>query len=319
MTIIKSLTELKDPKISEVGGKGYSLAVLINNGFNVPQGFVITSDVFFDILKYNNLIERTEKLVSEIDENNFSEKSKDIRDLMLNGEMPEDIAPEIEEPLNKLNAQYVSIRSSAVSEDSLKASFAGLHDTFLNVKLEPDLVLENIKKCWASLFTERAIVYRTRKGIPHLEGMAVVVQEMIPAEVSGITFTVHPTKEKTLLIEASYGIGDMVVSGKVEPDDYVVDRGILEVLEKKIGDKNIMSICRSGQVEIIGVEKELANKQVIHDERIKEVAKICLNIEKLFKYPQDIEWCISNNKIWILQSRAITGVVRWKKKIRKLF
>ena len=310
MTFIKFLTELKDPKISEVGGKGYSLAVLINNGFNVPQGFVITSDAFFKFLKANNLMERIEKLASEIDENTFLEKSKGIRDLILDGNMPKDIASQIEEPLNKIDAQYVSIRSSAVSEDSLKASFAGLHDTFLNIKSEPDLVLENIKKCWASLFTERAIVYRIRKGIPHLEGMAVVVQEMIPAEVSGITFTVHPTKEKTLLIEASYGIGDMVVSGKVEPDDYVVDRGILEVLEKKIGDKNIMSICRSGQVEIIGVEKELANKQVIHDERIKEVAKICLNIEKLFKYPQDIEWCISNKKIWILQSRAITGEIK---------
>ncbi|RJS75587.1 hypothetical protein CW714_00160 [Methanophagales archaeon] len=130
MTVIKSLTELKDPKISEVGGKGYSLAVLINNGFNVPQGFVITSDAFFKFIKYNNIIERIEKLASEIDENNFEKKSKEIRGLILDGKMPEDIASEIEEHLNKLTAQYVSIRSSAVSEDSLKASFAGLHDTF---------------------------------------------------------------------------------------------------------------------------------------------------------------------------------------------
>ena len=310
MTVIKSLTELKDPKISEVGGKGYSLAVLINNGFNVPQGFAITSDVFFKFLKYNNLIKIIEKLTSEIEENNFGGKSKEVRDLMHNGEMPADIVSEIEEPLNKLTAQYVSIRSSAVSEDSLKASFAGLHDTFLNVKSEPDLVLEYIKKCWASLFNDRAIVYRIRKRIPHLEGMAVVVQEMIPAEVSGVAFTVHPTKAKTSLVEASYGIGDMIVSGNVEPDDYAVDRETLEIMEKKIGDKNMMSICQSGQVEIIEVEKELAEKQVIADERIKEIAKICLNIEKLFKYPQDIEWCIYNTKIWILQSRAITGAIK---------
>jgi len=310
MTIIKSLTELTEPKTSEVGGKGYSLAVLINNGFNVPQGFVITSDVFFKFLKHNNLMKKIEKLASEIDENTFGEKSKEIRDLTLDGDMPEDIASEIEGPMNKLNSQYVSIRSSAISEDSLKASFAGLHDTFLNIKSAPELVSDSVEKCWASLFTERAVFYRIRKAIPHLEGMAVVVQEMIPAEVSGVTFTVHPTKEKSLLVEASYGIGDMTVSGNVEPDDYAVNRETLEITEKKIGYKDKMSICQSGQVEIIEVEKELAEKQVIPDERIKEIAKICLNIEKLFKYPQDIEWCISDNKIWLLQSRAITGVVR---------
>jgi pyruvate,water dikinase len=125
MTIIKSLTELKEPKISEVGGKGYSLAVLINNGFNVPQGFVITSDAFFTFLKDNKLMEKIEKLALEIDENTFGEKSKEMRDLILNGDVSEDIASEIGESLNKLNAQYASIRSSAISEDSLKASFAG--------------------------------------------------------------------------------------------------------------------------------------------------------------------------------------------------
>ena len=310
MTFIKFLTELKDPKTSEVGGKGYSLAVLINNGFNVPQGFVSTSDAFFKFLKANNLMEKIEKLASEIAGNNFGEKSREIRDLILDGDVSEDIASEIGESLNKLNARYVSIRSSAVSEDSLKASFAGLHDTFLNIKSEPELVLENIKKCWASLFTERAVFYRIRKAIPHLEGMAVVIQEMIPAEVSGITFTVHPTKEKTLLLEASYGIGDTIVSGKVEPDDYVVDRETLKILEKKIGDKNKMSTCKSGRIEVIEVEKELAEKQVIPNEEVKEIAEICLNIEKLFKYPQDIEWCIYNDKIGILQSRAITGGIK---------
>ena len=310
MTLIKSLTELTEPKTSEVGGKGYSLAVLINNGFSVPQGFVITLDAFFKFLKDNNLIERIENLASEIDENTFLEKSNEIRDLILNGDVSEDIASEIGESLNKLNARYVSIRSSAVSEDSLKASFAGLHDTFLNVKSEPELVLENIKKCWASLFTERAVVYRIRKGIPHLEGMAVVVQEMIPAEVSGVVFTVHPLEKKSLLVEASYGIGDMVVSGKVEPDDYVINRETLDVAEKKIGNKNMMSICQSGQVEVIGVEKELAKKQVMPDEEVKKIAEICLNIEKLFKYPQDIEWCISEGKVWVLQSRAITRGIK---------
>ncbi|RJS75588.1 hypothetical protein CW714_00165 [Methanophagales archaeon] len=184
----------------------------------------------------------------------------------------------------------------------------------MNIKSELELVLENVKKCWASLFNDRAVVYRIRKKIPHLDGMAVVVQEMIPADISGVAFTVHPAKAKALLIEASYGIGDMIVSGKVEPDDYVVDRETLEIMEKKIGNKNKMSVCHGGQVEIIEVEKELAGRQVILNEKVEEIAKICLDIEKVFNYPQDIEWCISNNKIWILQSRAITTPVAQTKR-----
>lgn len=316
--MVKFFNEVKEPKVSELGGKGYSLAVLINNGFNVPKGFVIVSDVFFRYLKQNSLIDKIEKFISEINEGNFQEKSKEIRNLILSGKMPEkiileipeEITLEIKENLNKLNVQYISIRSSAVSEDSLKASFAGLHDTFLNVKTNLDAVLENMKKCWASLFNERAVIYRIKKGIPHLEGIAIVIQEMIPAEISGITFTVHPIDKKSLLVEASYGIGDMIVSGKTEPDDYILNRETLQITEKKIGRKEKMSIVESGKSKVVDVEKELAEKQVLSNDRVIEIAKTCLKVEKIFNYPQDIEWCLSNNKLWLLQSRAITGVIR---------
>lgn len=310
MTIIKSLTELTEPKTSEVGGKGYSLAVLINNGFSVPQGFVIASDAFFKFLKHNNLMERTEKLISEIDENTFGEKSKEIRDLILNGKMSKDIALEIEEHLNKLNARYVSIRSSAVSEDSLKASFAGLHDTFLNIKSEHELVLENIKKCWASLFNERAVVYRIKKEIPHLEGMAVVIQDMIPAEVSGTAFTAHPdTGDKNaIIIESSWGIGESIVSGLVTPDRYIVNKKNLKVIKKIVGRKKITVRTDKGGIARIATPDDKMNAFSLRDTSIENITKVCLNIEKTFKYPQDIEWCIHKNKIWILQSRAITSL-----------
>ena len=166
----------------------------MNHGFNVPRGFVITSEAFFEFLKENNLKEKIEKLASEINENNFQEKSKEIRNLILKGKIPEEIVSEIKDALEKLDVEYVSIRSSTVSEDSLKASFAGLHDTFLNVKAEIEPILENVKKCWASLFNERAVIYRIKKKIPHFEGMAVIIQEMILAEISGITFTKHPNR-----------------------------------------------------------------------------------------------------------------------------
>ncbi len=305
--MVKVLSEIKEPSVSDLGGKGYSLAVLINNQFNVPHGFVIISEAFFKFLRDNNLMKKIEKLASEINKNNFQEKGKEIRKLILSGKTPEEIASEIKGNLNKLNVQYVSIRSSAVSEDSLKASFAGLHDTYLNVKTTSDLVFKGVKKCWASLFNERAIVYRIKKEVPHLEGVAVIVQEMIPAEISGITFTVHPTDEKSLLLEASYGIGDTVVSGRVEPDDYIVNREMLEILGKKIGRKSKMSRVKKGGIEVVEVKKELANKQALSDEKITEIAQICLKIEKIFNNPQDIEWCILKNKLWILQSRPITG------------
>ena len=306
--MVKFLSEIKEPTVPELGGKGYSLAILIHNGFNVPQGFAITSEAFWEFLRDNNFVDRIEKLSSEIDEDNFQEKSKEIKNLISNGEITEEIAREIEESLNKLDVQYVSIRSSAVSEDSLKASFAGLHDTFLNIKSDTISVLQNVKECWASLFNERAVMYRIKKGIPHLEGMAVIAQEMIPAETSGITFTVHPSDEKSSLVEASYGIGDMVVSGKVEPDDYTIDRQSLEILEKKIGRKGKMSTIESEKTKVVDVEKELAKKQVLSYDNIKEIAQTCLKVEKIFNYPQDIEWCILNNELWLLQSRPITKV-----------
>jgi len=284
MNAIKFLNEVKEPKVSELGGKGYSLAVLTNNGFNVPKGFMITSKAFFEFLEENNMKEKIEKLVSEINENNFQEKSKEIRNLILKGKIPEEIAFEIKDALEKLNVKYVSIRSSAVSEDSLKASFAGLHDTFLNVKAETEPVLENVKKCWASLFNDRAVIYRIKKKLSLLDGMAVIIQEMIPAEISGITFTIHPTRKDSLLVEYTAGIGDRIVSGKVIPNSIIIKRDTFMVIEKNDVNKNI----------------------VLPENTIKELVSICLKIERIFNKPQDIEWCIFQSTIWILQSRAVT-------------
>jgi pyruvate,water dikinase len=304
--LIKFLEEIKELKASELGGKGYSLVMLTNNGFNVPRGFILVSEAFFEYLTQNKMMEKVQKLSSEINENNFKEVSKEIKNLIISGKIPREIISEVEAGLKKLNVKFIAVRSSAVSENSLKASFAGLYDTFLNVKSQPNNVLRNVKKCWASLFNDRAIVYRIKKKIPHLEGMAVIIQEMIPAEISGVVFTISPMDDKSLLIEASYGIGDMIVSGRVEPDDYVVNRETLEIGGRKIGKKNIMTIIESGKIKRINIKRELAEKQVLSDEKIKEIAKISLKVEKIFNYPQDIEWCIWGSKIWILQSRAIT-------------
>jgi len=326
--MVKFLNEIKEPKISELGGKGYSLAILTKNGFNVPKGFVIVSTGFFEYLKANNLMNMIKKLTSEIDENNFQEKCKEIKDLILSGEISEEIKSEVKENLEKLNAQYISVRSSAVSEDSFKASFAGLHDTFLNVKADLDTVLENLKKCWASLFNERAIVYRIKKKIPHLEEMAVVIQEMIPAEISGTAFTIHPDTEdkNTIIIESSWGIGESIVSGLVTPDRYIVNKKNFKVIKKIIGRKKITVMTDKNGVTRIDTPDDKMNAFSLNYTLLENITKDCLNIEKLFGYPQDIEWCIQGNRIWVLQSRAITSLggmkeykqtIKWKKTVTR--
>lgn len=308
MSIIRPLSGIEKPNLSELGGKGYSLAFLLNNQFNVPKGFIITSDVFFYYLTQNDQLGKIKKIISEIDENNFKEKSYEIKNLVLNGKIQEEIALQIKNNLKKLNVQFVSIRSSAGSEDGLKSSFAGLHDTFLNIKLDLNLILENVKRCWSSLFNAKSIYYRIKKGMPILEGMAVIIQEMIPAEVSGILLTIHPFYKRNMLIEMSYGIGDLIVSGKIQPDSCVIERETFKILEKKLGNQNNINPIENGKNNAIKVPKEFLKRQVISDEKIKEIARICMEIEKTFKYPQDIEWCIYKNKVWVLQSRAITKI-----------
>jgi phosphoenolpyruvate synthase/pyruvate phosphate dikinase len=310
------VTELKnDFPVSEIGGKAHSLSVLLSRGFNVPSGFVITSSAFFDFLKRNGLLEEIQRLASEITQDNFKEKSAQARKVILKGEISENIASEIERFLNRSSAKYVSIRSSAVSEDSLKASFAGLFDTFLNVKAELPLLLKSARNCWASLFNERAVAYRIRKGILHLEGMAVIIQEMIPAEVSGTAFTTHPdTKdEKLMVIESSWGLGEAIVSGLVMPDRYIIDKNNIRVVERILGRKKITVRPDKNGTTRVDTPKDRANTFCLDGILIKDLTKVCINIEGLFRYPQDIEWCIFKNKIWILQSRPITNLERGQK------
>ena len=234
MKMIKFLNEIKEPKVSELGGKGYSLVALINNGFKVPNGFILPSEGFFKFLRENNLIEKIERLATSINENNVQHISNKIKNLILNGEMPKYITFEIKDSLTKIKTKYVAVRSSAIGEDNLTASFAGLYDTFLNVETKSSFVIECVKKCWVSLFNKRAIVYRIKKGLSLFDGMAVIVQEMIPSKVSGITFTIHPTNEKALLIEASYGLGDLIVSGKINPDEFILSRDPLNITMSNI-------------------------------------------------------------------------------------
>ncbi len=199
---------------------------------------------------------------------------------------PENLAKEILAEFKKLKTKYVAVRSSATAEDSSNAAWAGQLESYLNTT-EKNLI-KSVEKCWASLYSPRVISYRTQKGLNKKKiSVAVVIQKMIQSEISGVCFTAHPvTKDKNqMVIEAGYGLGEAIVGGKITPDTYVLDKKTIGV----------------GHLSIEGKQK-LSDKQII------KLAELCQKIEKLFKYPQDIEWAFAKGKIYILQSRPITTI-----------
>lgn len=307
--MISYFNKTTNPKVADLGGKGYSLAVLTIAKFNVPKGFVVVAEAFSEYLRANALKPEIDKVLSEINENNFREKSREARNIIHKGYPSEGLIEEVKKGLINIGSPHLSIRSSAVSEDNATFSLAGAFDTYLNVSPELDIVMTNIQNCWASLLNERAVLYKLKTRIPLLEGMAVVIQRMISAITSGVTFTSYPLPENKIVIEAAYGIGDMIVSGRVDPESYQVNRTTLEIEERTIPKKMIKSTTDLGDKKDVVVVNSLEGEQVLSDNEIKRVARECMDIEKMFNAPQDIEWCIDRHKLWILQSRPITGVL----------
>ncbi|MFC7204306.1 phosphoenolpyruvate synthase [Haloferax namakaokahaiae] len=297
-----------------VGGKGASLGELTTAGLPVPPGFVVTANT------YRSFIE-----AAEIDEELFAAMDIDhedsaalkqahetARDLIMNTPMPETVRSEILESYRQIGDgdAFVAVRSSATAEDLPDASFAGQQDTYLNVT-EEDL-LDRVKACWASLFSERAIYYRNRKGFPHDKvDIAVVVQQMVDAEKSGVMFTRHPsTGEEQVIIEAAWGLGEAVVSGTVSPDNYVVNRSNGEVETATIADKKTMCIRDgdSGQTVDMEVPNEKRHARVLDDDEIDRLVELGELVEDHYETPQDVEWAVYDGEVYMLQSRPITTI-----------
>ncbi len=326
--LIKFLNELTKKDVNIAGGKGANLGEMWNAKIPVPNAFVITAEAYKKFIEENKLKEKIFEILSKTDINNIKEleeNSRKIREMILNADFPKYLKDEIKKAYEKLSKYYnekeltVIVRSSATLEDVPEASFAGQQETILNVKGFENL-LSAIKRSYASLFTARVISYRTQKNLDHSKAyMSVIVQKqlgVLPKEdylsgkyVAGIAFTIHPvTSEKNkIVIEASYGQGEEIVSGAVTPDTYVVDKKTLKILEKKISDKNKMKILIDGKVEEIDVPVELAKKQALSDNEIIELAKILIKIEKHYKFPQDVEWVYENGKFYIVQARPVTA------------
>jgi len=299
-------------RIMAVGGKGANLGEISKvDGICVPDGFCISTEAFRKILgetpSINQLLDQLSLLKVE-DRNKISELSGEIRRLVEGIAIPEDIREELAHHLSRLGEENAyAVRSSATAEDLPTASFAGQQDTYLNI-IGEEAILKHVSKCWASLYTERAVTYRIQNGFDHRKvHLAVVVQKMIFPQAAGILFTADPvtSNRKVTSIDASFGLGEALVSGLVNPDVYKVRNG--KVIAKKISAKKLAVFAsQDGGTTEQEIEPERQNRQALTDEQILQLEHMSRKIEEHFGHAQDIEWCLADGTFYIVQSRPIT-------------
>ncbi|MSU54349.1 MAG: hypothetical protein EXS48_00715 [Candidatus Staskawiczbacteria bacterium] len=323
MELIRDFKKLNKNDAAIAGGKGASLGEMSQVGLPVPPGFVILSESFEKFLEETDLnveIDTVLHSVNHKEMHTIENASEKIQALILGADMPKDIENEIQKFFAQLDAKYVAVRSSATAEDSASAAWAGQLDSFLNTSQET--LLENVKRCWASLFTPRAIFYRFEKELHKQKiSVAVVVQKMIQSEVSGIAFSVHPVTQdrNQLIIEAGLGLGEAIVSGQITPDSYVAEKE-----PRRIIDKNISLQARGlfksekGGNEWRNITREEGEKQTLTDKQILELSEIILHIENHYGFPCDIEWAFEGGKFYIVQSRPITTLAQLSNNLSEL-
>lgn len=307
-------SEVGKDDIALVGGKGANLGEMTRAKFPVPQGFILTSSAYYKFIKENKLDIKIKHLISTInfsDNKSLEQVSKHIKKYIMEGQISPEFTKDILSAYSRLSGPFghalVAVRSSATAEDLKGASFAGQQETFLNVKGDA-VLFEKIKEGYASLFDPRAIFYRHNQKLDHTKvGIALVVQKMVESESSGVMFTLDPiTNDKSkITIEAIFGLGELIVQGAENPDHYEVLKEDFSITNKKLSMQNKML----KKVGVNNKEVKLGSKggkQKITDRQIIELAKIAQNLEKHYYFPQDIEWAIEKNKLYIVQTRAVT-------------
>ncbi len=318
--------ELSRKDIPLVGGKNANLGEMINAEIPVPPGFAITAEAYREFIVETGIAEKIYKTIEDTvtdtnDPKQYEEASKKVRKLIEATPMPGSIEKAIRTAYNELDRRtkasnvFVAVRSSATAEDLPDASFAGQQETYLNVKGDDELVQKTVK-CWSSLFTPRAIFYRTQKGFKHEDVLiSVGVQKMVNARVAGVTFTINPVTGESshIVVEANWGLGESVVSGAVTPDDYVVDKKTLKIIEKRIAKKTVEYIRdpKTGKTIHAQVEPKRQEIPCLSDKEVVTLAKIAKRIEEHYGTPQDIEWAIDRDlpfpkNVFIVQSRPET-------------
>ncbi|MDQ0882329.1 phosphoenolpyruvate synthase [Peribacillus sp. V2I11] len=304
--------EIDKTQLLLAGGKGSNLGELSKiHGIQVPDGFCVTTEAYQKALEQNEafyaLLDQLTLLKVE-DRDQICEISRKIRKIIMEAGIPSDVVKAVAHYLSQFGDEHAyAVRSSATAEDLPHASFAGQQDTYLNI-IGKEAILQHISRCWASLFTDRAVIYRMQNGFEHRQVyLSVIVQRMVFPQASGILFTADPitSNRKLLSIDASFGLGEALVSGLVSADCYKVQEG--EIVEKRIATKKLaIHGLKEGGTETQQIDPDQQKTQTLTEQQILQLARTGRQIESYFGYPQDIEWCLVDDTFYIVQSRPIT-------------
>ncbi|MEE9279710.1 MAG: phosphoenolpyruvate synthase [Myxococcota bacterium] len=313
--LVRSLAEVGRGEIAEVGGKGANLGEMVRQGLRVPEGFCLTTAAYRQLLEGCDR-GRLDELFTALDRLDV-ERPEDVRILaaeirvfLRSAPMPAEVERALVEAWEAHGAAGAwAVRSSATAEDLPDASFAGQQDTYLNVQGRA-MLLDRVRRCWASLFADRAIVYRANAGFPQRRvALSVVVQRMVPAEISGIMFTVDPISQARSLmaINAGFGLGEALVSGRVALDLYTVDKSAMRIVSREIADKRLaIRPAAGGGTAEEHVAEERSHEPALNDDQIVRLAELGMRLEEHFGAPQDVEWCIADGELHFVQTRPIT-------------
>jgi pyruvate,water dikinase len=317
--LVRPFEEIGRSDIASVGGKGANLGELTRAMLPVPRGFVVTTDAYGRFLAADALGERVSAALAELDVDDppaLQACAERVRTMVREAAIPGEVRDAVTEAYRSLTSTsrggtpFVAVRSSATAEDTGQFSFAGMFESFLNVRGDEDL-LRALRDCWASTFGARVLFYRVKQGLPREMAIAVVVQTMIDSEKSGVMFTVDPAThdERRMVIEAAWGLGEVVVGGQVTPDRYVVDKSALQLVEKAVARKTFL-LTRdpvSGDNVKVDLENDpRGTAQVLTDAELRRIAELGRRTESHYGVPQDIEFAIARGEVFLTQSRPIT-------------
>ena len=307
MQSVLRLDEIDRSMAARVGGKAVNLAILLRAGLPVPGGFCITTAAYRSVV--GSLVTELSIQLNDVDSLQLGARAARARDLVESAPVPAELERELLDAYRTIGSPAVAVRSSATAEDLDFASFAGQQDTYLNVVGESAL-LAAVRRCWASLWTDRAVSYRTSQGIAHeTVALAVVVQEMVQSAVAGVMFTANPVtgSRRQTVIDASPGLGEAVVSGAVNPDHVVVETATGAVLQRRSGDKRVLVRARSGGGTETLEHEDQSDEAACTDQQLVDLAALGARVQDLYGAPQDIEWAIDEaGALWLTQSRPIT-------------
>lgn len=312
-TYVRDIASLRIGEADDAGGKGANLGELVAAGLPVPSGFVLMRAAYLDSMVAGGVDTdlaslHREALKRVADAVQLDELCHRMRALVAKAGIDEVVRDQAVSAYQRLGTDtVVAVRSSATGEDGRDASFAGMNKTITNVT-GVDALIEAIQHCWASLFTPRVLTYRASRGFTADPAMAVVVQQMIAPEQAGVAFTKDPsTGEDHVVIEAAFGQGEVVVSGKVQPDTYVVDKKTLKVVDSRVGYQAIKIVADAkGADAVVDLDPAQANSRVLDDESLRTITELAVAAERHNGCPQDVEWAISQGTVWLVQARPIT-------------